>query len=78
MASSKVVSRPTSVYLDDDEDYKNVPDETKSETRLLLYEFFVEKAEHDDNITHEERCAIHESTVECIRQETTTTVEVSV
>ena len=82
MASSTVVnSRPTSVYLEDDEDYKHVPDATKAETRGVLYEFLLERAEHDDNITHEDRISIHESTVECIRNETTQTstpVEVGV
>ncbi len=78
MASSKLVnsSRPSSVYLEDDEDYKRVPENNKAETRVLLYEFFVERAEHDESITHEERQSIHESTVECIRQEDSTPGEV--
>lgn len=77
MATSKVVSRPSSLLLEDDEDYMKVPDRLKSETRAVLYEFLVERADHDDKITHEQRCTLHESTVECIREESDTEVQVS-
>ncbi len=70
MASSKVVnSRPSSIIFEDDEDYRNVPEDVKLETRILLYGFLDERAEHDEAISLEDRQAIHESTAECIRNE---------
>lgn len=78
MATSKVVSRPSSLYFEDDEDYLNVPNHLKSETRVVLYDFLVERAENDDNITHEQRCTLRESTVECIREETDAPIQVRI
>ena len=81
MASSKVVtSRPSSMYIEDGEDevyLENIPEEEQERTRVVLYEFLDESCKADKGITHEQRNVIHESAVQRIREDASSSLEVN-